>query len=392
MAMAFSHLHILALLGATLAASSIPALGATPAQNLAWCNNVPPASSDQQIAGCTALIQANARNPATLAPAFNNRGATFAERGDQARALADYSQAIAANPRYADAYNNRGNAYAALGDLARATVDYDEAIRLDPRHARAYYNRGIAHEQYRDHARAIADFDAALRLDPTNIAAITARGDAHGKMADYPKALLDYTSALRLTSGGSKPVIAELAKRRGFILLAQEDFERAIGDFRYAISNEPGDALSYHGRAAAYLGRGSWQAALDDLNQSIRLNPAYADAWHLRCMTRAMLGQRSADVWADCTEGQRREAGATYGLLAFEAAGIAALKLGEWKVALLQFDRGLLVHKDNARLRYGRGLARMKLGQSAAGKADIAEVNRTDPGVAMSFTHFGIKP
>jgi tetratricopeptide (TPR) repeat protein len=388
--MAIALRKLSAMLGAALVA--LLPQSADAQQNAARCNNKPPVSIDLQIAGCTAVIKASAGNPANLAAAYSNRGASHADKGDFTQAIADYSEAIRINPAYADAFNNRGNAYAALGDHARATVDYDEAIRLNPSSARAFLNRGFAHQQFRDSTRAIADFSEAIRLDPDNVAALTARGDAYGKLPDYPKALVDYTSALRLTSGASKPVIAELAKRRGFILLAQEDFERAILDFRYAITNNPDDALAYHGRAGAYLGRGSWQAAYEDLNQSIRLNPAFPDAWHLRCMSRALLGQPSADVWADCTEGQRREASTPYALLAFETAGIAALKLGEWKVALLQFDRGLLAYPDNAQLLYGRGIARQRLGQRKDGQADMDAALRLTPRMGGIYAQFGIKP
>ena len=47
------------------------------------------------------------------------------------------------------AYINRGHAYINKGDYDRAIADYTEAIRLDPKYAIAYGNRGKAYRQGR---------------------------------------------------------------------------------------------------------------------------------------------------------------------------------------------------------------------------------------------------
>ena len=76
--------------------------------------------------------------------AYNNRGNACDAKGDHDRAIADYTEAIRLDPKYACAYNNRGLAWRAKGDHDRAIADYTEAIRLDPKYAVAYYNRGRA--------------------------------------------------------------------------------------------------------------------------------------------------------------------------------------------------------------------------------------------------------
>ena len=78
------------------------------------------------------------------APAYNNRGLAWRDKGDLDRAIADYNEAIRLDPKYAFAYNNRGFAWRAKGDLDRAIADYTEAIRLEPKNAAYYRNRGYA--------------------------------------------------------------------------------------------------------------------------------------------------------------------------------------------------------------------------------------------------------
>ena len=52
----------------------------------------------------------------------------------------------------------RGNVYGERGDLARAIEDYTQALSLDPDNAYAHFNRGGAYKLLNDRARARADF------------------------------------------------------------------------------------------------------------------------------------------------------------------------------------------------------------------------------------------
>ena len=66
-------------------------------------------------------------------------------KGENDRAIADYTEAIRLDPKNANAYSNRGYAYSDKGDTDRAIADFTEAIRLDPKFAIAYNNRGLAY-------------------------------------------------------------------------------------------------------------------------------------------------------------------------------------------------------------------------------------------------------
>ncbi len=49
-----------------------------------------------------------------------------------------------------------------------AIADYTKAIALDPKLAQAYYNRGYTYEKKGDREQAIADFRKALEIDPSD--------------------------------------------------------------------------------------------------------------------------------------------------------------------------------------------------------------------------------
>jgi tetratricopeptide (TPR) repeat protein len=116
-------------------------------------------------------------------------------------ALANYTEAIRLNPKYAWAYRNRGLARDYLGDLIGAITDYDQAISLDPQDVAAYYNRGLARYDQGDLDGAIRDYDQAIRLDPQDAAAHYNRGEAYYAQGQQKHALVDFEKANQLEPG-----------------------------------------------------------------------------------------------------------------------------------------------------------------------------------------------
>jgi tetratricopeptide (TPR) repeat protein len=70
------------------------------------------------------------------------------------------------NPASVVAYFNRALVWCERGEWARAVADYDRAIALDPRHADAHCNRGLARLRQSRPEEARQDFDRCLALDP----------------------------------------------------------------------------------------------------------------------------------------------------------------------------------------------------------------------------------
>jgi regulator of sirC expression with transglutaminase-like and TPR domain len=69
----------------------------------------------------------------------------------------DYDQLLQIKPNDADALYGRGLTYAQLGDDDRAIRDYDQMLRISPNHAAALYSRSNAHACKREFLRAAAD-------------------------------------------------------------------------------------------------------------------------------------------------------------------------------------------------------------------------------------------
>jgi tetratricopeptide (TPR) repeat protein len=101
-------------------------------QQIDWCNANDGVAVDQVISGCTAVIQSGEQSPKDLSTAFNNRGNAYYAMKDYDRAIADFSEAIRIDPKFAVAFYNRSCAYRDKGDGERSIDDYIESIRLDP--------------------------------------------------------------------------------------------------------------------------------------------------------------------------------------------------------------------------------------------------------------------
>ena len=132
----------------------------------------------------------------TRKPAASSIGGNaYGNVNDPDRAIADYSEAIRLDPKYALAYNNRGFAYFGKKDYDRAIADYNEAIRLEPKSTRSYSNRANAYRAKGDVEHAIADYSELIAISPKNSYSYRTRGLAYLYTGALPKALADISQA-----------------------------------------------------------------------------------------------------------------------------------------------------------------------------------------------------
>ncbi len=171
------------------------------------------------------------RNPAAT---FNNRGNSWLEKGDFARALADLNQAVQLGPTQAAFYNNRGSAKREQGDLDGALTDYEQALRLDPRLPSPYVGRGVVWRAKGNFDRAIGDYNQAIALNPNLASAWGGRGLAYESKGDIEKAKRDYNTAISLASGA----VIRGGKSESFLDIAADRF-KDIARARLAVLTSP---------------------------------------------------------------------------------------------------------------------------------------------------------
>ena len=202
-------------------------------------------------------------NPNIPPVAYNNRGEVYRSMGMSANAIADFTEAIARNPRYAAAYLNRGTVYHESGDFERAMADYTSSLLIDPNCVQVYNNRGNLHQRLGNITEAISDYSMAIAIAPNFPDAYNGRGLANFRAENYRDALSDYTMAVTIN-----PYHAMAYSNRGLVYQAIRDYDKAVSDFTQALTLSPGSADVYYNRAVAYLQKGDNYHAWQDIEQA----------------------------------------------------------------------------------------------------------------------------
>lgn len=96
---------------------------------------------------------------------YTNRGALLMKRGDLAGAVADFSRALQADPRYKDALKGRAFAFMKQGKHEAALTEASALIRLYPDDRGNYIARGHIYKHRGDWVRAKADFAYGCQED-----------------------------------------------------------------------------------------------------------------------------------------------------------------------------------------------------------------------------------
>ena len=200
---------------------------------------------DQAIDFYSKVIQGNEKHLAARV----KRAQVREYLGDRARAIAELTEAIEIGPPNAVVHSVRGDMFRSEQQLDKAIADYTEAIRLIPSYAAYHFARGQCWAAKQDYDKAIADYDESIRLDPESGLSYLNWGLAWSQKEDRPKAIADYTEAIRLgpIDGRSRTSLA---------------------------------ASAYNLRGRARQEMGEPDAAITDLNESIRLDPRNASAYH----------------------------------------------------------------------------------------------------------------
>jgi len=228
--------------GATFSFSykvTLPGDDAKFSQDFKWCEGKTGTSADQQIAGCTGLIESGRGNDNGLSMAFYNRGNGYAAKGDFDRAIEDYDDAIKHNPKMAVAFSNRGNAYKEKEQYERALADYDMAIELGPDNPIALHNRCWTRFIVGQLPEALVDCNASLRVRPDAASTLADRGLIYLKMDALDKAIADFDAAL-----AKNPKYAGALYGRGLAKRKQDDAD-ADDDIRAAEAAKPDIGAEY---------------------------------------------------------------------------------------------------------------------------------------------------
>ncbi|MBW4624966.1 MAG: tetratricopeptide repeat protein [Brasilonema octagenarum HA4186-MV1] len=177
-----------------------------------------------------------------LASDFYIQGLDKSKKGDFKGGIADYTEAIRLNPKYAYAYNDRGIVRYYLGDLQAAIADFNQAIKINPNYANAYAGRSFARYKLKDFQGAIADCNQAIKINPNLALAYISRGAVRYDSGDFQAAIADFNQAIKIN-----PNLALAYAARGLARADLKDKQGGIADLQKAA-----DLLRQQGNTQMY--------------------------------------------------------------------------------------------------------------------------------------------
>jgi tetratricopeptide (TPR) repeat protein len=249
--------------------------------------------------------------------------------------------------------------------------------------ASLYVQRGQIYLAMRKANLAISDFSSAIKLAPDLIDAYRGRAEAHFLNRDFKSAAADHTRAIAL-----KPNDAWLLYGRAQLYYHANDCQRAIQDYSSAIKLEPSTAQIYAQRALCYGITGDRALQLADYERAAELEPdSFA---HASRVCDLMLRVRSAEeTVGKCSAviACRPNAASAFGM-----RGLAYVKLGKFREAIADFDAALVLIASDPIALFGRGVAKLRSGDEAGGRADIAAATRVNAHIAETVGEYGVAP
>jgi tetratricopeptide (TPR) repeat protein len=224
------------------------------------------------------------------------------------------------------------------------------------------------------------------RYDRNNLAIIYSnRANQWERKGDFDKAMQDHDEAIR-----TAPTYAAGYMHRGNAYARRGDYDRAIADQTEAIRLDPAYANGYYNRGLTYSHKGDHDRAIADFTSGIELETDNSRLWGQRCWSRAVVGKQLQEAVDDCTKANSLAPKIPQ---IFGYRGLVYLKLGQFDKALSDYDAALTLTKNpnNADWLYGRGLTKLKKGDTAGGNTDIELAKTIKADIAEDYRKYGIK-
>jgi eukaryotic-like serine/threonine-protein kinase len=284
---------------------------------------------------------------------LNNRGHIRLEQQKYDAAAADFEAAIRLSDHRVEPVRGLAHVYQRQGKTDDALKQLAIAIKLDPkiagpRRARADILLGLGESspdlrdvdfvKFEDHIRSLSpdqrdavhrDLEEAIRLespgrnwiayDKTKLAALFHVAGSHAAAIEACSAALEIAPALAfahqlrinvllalkqhddlirscdIALDAVKPS-AELYELRGMVKDGLEDYSGAIADYTQSLSLHGEKARLLRRRGWSYLAHDAIGPALDDFDETIRLEPSNADAYVGRGLAKVRLGNHEDAV------------------------------------------------------------------------------------------------
>ncbi len=208
------------------------------------------------------------------AEVHSNLGFALLKLRNLPEAVLHLRRAIAKRPNLAAAHTNLGNAYRELGELDEALACHRRALAIQPRLAEAGINLGNVLRDLGQHDAAIASYRHVIEIEPHLAAGHCNLGAAMRDLGRISDAERCFRHALLL-----KPDYAEAHSNLGVVLRLQNRILEAEASCQKAREIDSNLAAAMVLSAELHADKGQFDAAEDQFNHALEIEPNSAEAW-----------------------------------------------------------------------------------------------------------------
>jgi predicted CXXCH cytochrome family protein len=200
-------------------------------------------------------------------------GEAWRGKGDAAKAVVAYEQAIERDAGSAWTLRRLADALEALGQLPRAADALNRAIRAAPDDARGWYAQGELDARLGRPADEIRAFRKSAELDPNLPDAYNNLGSALAETSDLKGAEAAFLAALQV-----QPDFADAQANLGMLLASEGQLPAAADHFERSLKAKPDNAMARCNFAVALAHMHRLDDARQQLELALQTDPTLADA------------------------------------------------------------------------------------------------------------------
>jgi tetratricopeptide (TPR) repeat protein len=286
-------------------------------------------------------------------------------------AVIHYQRAVDLAPKEAKFHIWLANAHDRAGNLPEALKWYAEAEALQPENAEVFYERALALRNHKKFDDAAINFRRAYELDPAREGALQLARD----MAVAP--YLNPAEA----DAEEEPQDEETGKPDASSSAAVSELSQAA-EF---VASDPKNAVYWNNLGYLRWQDGDLEAALQDLENAVRLQPDYLQA---RVNQSAVLKQLGRLQEAERAQRQVIEIDPYYGDGFYNLAK-TLLDLRQFEKALTVIDRGLALESEDADYYVLRGTLLETLDRKPDALSEFTRALAVDPKNAKAYFQRG---
>jgi tetratricopeptide (TPR) repeat protein len=197
---------------------------------------------------------------------LNNLGCAYMNQQLFEKGLANFEQAIAADPNLRVAKVNRGVALMALARVEPAQKALEEAAKEDPKDPHVWYVLGMLEKNSSNPQAAVDDFKRVTEIDDSDADTWYFLGTVYAQLKQFPQAIDAFDHALKLNPlhASAQFGLSRAYQQSGDTPHAREHLTR----FQYITQNKLGSAMSL-----AYGDQGKYSLAEESVAGAAKVLP-----------------------------------------------------------------------------------------------------------------------